>query len=363
LQTIERINFNQKILNKLNSQLKQKKIYVDPIPSPRKTCFTIGHIETGDFLVIDPTAFFSAEVSYRERNNIISSKNLCIVPYICYHSREEKISYGLLEKKDLALLSKGSLEEECSTETLLEEIPDKDNTLIYVILPKDRLEAGKIFIKHKGKWWKDKKEPLPLSLLGLCRTRDFFDVSLRFLPENDTPQGLYIIHGLRYFPEETIRPDIALKIRPLLLDFPENNHSSLNRSIPEKWRKTSWFNEAVLAAVFGRSLLRIHGSPPHRCIEEGDEYITPFSKLRFCRTSGCLNIGSQMLDFIKILVDLQILSPTIEQQLKNKQKFDILLKGVYLIVKDETTASPSPPLPPIDTLFSLEPIDSIPLET
>lgn len=332
----------------LNTQMKQKKIYVTLNKSKQSAYFSQGTIYKEDLLILDFNNVFLATVTRQNTDKSFSKELMSLIPFIGYRGKGKELFSGFIESKDIVRLTIKKMDIDHPREFF--QPTDTNITILYALLPRNRLSAGQLFIYHHGKWVKNEQgQPRSFSILGLCKERNLWEFSKRFLPQSDTPQGVYQIPYILYSKEKKFGYLPRLGLVPLQINR-LSGHKIFD-IFPKNWQESYWFHEALLATLMGRLDLRIHGSAVN-CAQKLEEYYT--SGKHFCRTSGCLSMGHEMDDLLETLSDIDILPKHFRQKTNNGKNFCYPISGLYLVIKDDQEP-PFNPFPLWDR-FALEPL-------
>jgi len=225
---------------------------------------------------------------------------------------------------------------------------DKGNklTLLYVILPKNRLTTGYIKIKHKGEWIKNSNgDDWKLPVMGLSRVTLKKGKNDRIDPDSNTPQGIYRLEGVMKNEE-----NLELGDKPYLdIDSgwlpvgaaPYNfDYYIMSEIINEKYWNDYWINEYALGyAVTGRNLLRIHGNSADP--NNPPKYEDKNTKVLYRPTKGCLNAAGEMQKLLNVLIDIDVISLNYDNSVtfaSGKKKYWNKSKSIgntFVIVKDD----------------------------
>ncbi len=220
-----------------------------------------------------------------------------------------------------------------------------DFTLLYAVLPRDRLSTGTLKIKHKGEWIKDSDGGVwELPVMGLSRVTLGKNKNDRIDPDSNTPQGIYRIEGVMKNEENLElgdKPYLDIDSAWLPIGAAPHNFDSMIMSeiIDEEYWNDYWINEYALGhAVTGRNLLRIHGNSKDP--KEVPTYEDKNTKVLYRPTRGCLNVAENMQPLLDILVELKAISLDYDNSVtfaSGKKKYWNKTKKmgqVFLIVKD-----------------------------
>jgi hypothetical protein len=218
-------------------------------------------------------------------------------------------------------------------------------TLLYAVLPRDRLSTGTLKIKHKGEWIKDSEGNIwALPILGLSRTSLGKNKNDRIDPNANTPQGIYRIEGVMKNEENLElgdKPYLDIDSAWLPVGAAPHNLDTfiMSEIIDRDYWNDYWINEYALGhAVTGRNLLRIHGNSKDP--REVPAYVDANTKVLYRPTQGCLNTAEGMQPLLDILIDLDAITLNYDNSVtfaSGKKKFwnkSKKIGQVFLIVKD-----------------------------
>ena len=277
-------------------------------------------------------------------NSAITFENKQVVPCIVYTKSNRSKKFGwCFYPTDNKL--KEIKYKQANVEDLLDYKNSNKFTLLYVILPKDRLSTGYLKIKHQGEWIKDSNgEIWQMPIMGLSRVTLKKNKNNRIDPDSNTPQGIYRLEGVMKNEENLELGDkpyldidsgwLPVGAAPHNFDYP-----IMSEIIDEKYWNDYWINEYALGyATTGRNLLRIHGNsvdPNHL-----PKYEDKNTKILYRPTKGCLNAADGMNKLLDILVDIGVISLKYDNYVtfaSGKKKYwnkTQSIGRVFVIVKD-----------------------------
>ncbi len=178
-----------------------------------------------------------------------------------------------------------------------------NNTVIYVICPKERNSLCRILIKHKNKWVMNNKGAI-LTLKGIAKSNKFHSQSKRITGNSDTPQGVYKVYAKMLCNDREFGLKPRLNLDSVGINFPPDlpigTFSKKKIDIlPQCQQNLYWFKEWPLSFAMGRRAIRMHGN------QIG---VTPFApewmnlnNNFYRRSRGCINLGIDIDPFFDIL--------------------------------------------------------------
>ena len=321
LEVIERVN-SLKPTDQLTSQdLYEKKINVHESGFSESNAFFLNsRLKQGDQILynLDEAEEFTVTTSL-ESVSIV--KKEILIPYVSWAALDKKKTFGFISKN---ILDRASLKPVVESNISISQIVNYDigqNTVLYVICPKNRKNLCKLSIKHHNKWVRDNKGKV-ITLDAIAKSRSEFhknkNLSTRIGSLRDTPQGVYIMWATMLSDDRMfgLLPRIDLDSSgshyppiPVFGFYQYSLFSSIIEQImPSEVQMQYWFNELPLAYALGRSAIRIHTNTLDTKDEDGKnkEYFKSSKGQKFYYTAGCINLGNNMPKFLKIMNDLKV---------------------------------------------------------
>ncbi len=303
---IKRVNVTSNLQKNINQQINASSITVYAKNHDIKVAFINDKLRINDTVLLN--------LDEKQLINIKNSNSLEIIkdnliPIIYWSGREMRKEFGFISLKKIKFLKEVKYDPVSVNDILKHHTPGM--TVVYVLCPHRRDNLCRIMIKHNDQWIKNSKDDI-LVLHGIARSRYNINYnrddssSIRLAPNSDTPQGIYGLYAsiLSEDPLFGLMPRIDLdmssgfSISPIN-GFPYNIFSSVvDALVPKNAQQDYWVNEWPLAYALGRSAIRIHTNPSNI---DKDKFYMHFDKRSFHRTSGCINLESDLSVFLNIL--------------------------------------------------------------
>lgn len=322
LEVIERVN-SLKPTDQLTLQdLYEKKINIHDLGFSESNAFFLNsRLKQGDQILynLDEAEEFTVTTTLE---SISKMKKEILIPYVSWAALDKKKTFGFISKN---ILDKASFKPAVESNISISQIINYDiigqNTVVYVICPKNRKSLCKLSIKHHNKWVRDDKGKV-IVLDSIAKSRSEFhknkNLSTRIGSLRDTPQGVYIMWATMLSDDRMfgLLPRIDLDSSgscyppiPVFGFYQYSLFSSIIEQImPPEVQMQYWFNELPLAYALGRSAIRIHTNTLDTKDKDGKnkEYFKSSKGQKFYYTSGCINLGNNMPKFLKIMNDLKV---------------------------------------------------------
>lgn len=321
LEVIERVNSLKPTDQLVSQNLYEKKINVhDSGFSEANAFFLSNRLKTGDQILynLDEAEKFTITTI---AENISKTKKEILIPYISWASLDNKKTFGFISK---AVLDKASLKPVVEPNLPVSEIINHDigeNTVIYVVCPKNRKSLCKLSIKDRNKWAQDDKGRV-ITIDAIAKSRPEYHknkkISTRITSLRDTPQGVYIMWATMLSDDRMfgLLPRIDLDSSgayyppiPTIGSYQYPLFSPIIEQImPQEVQRQYWFNELPLAYALGRSAIRIHTNTLDIKDKDGKNklYFKNSNGKKFYYTAGCINLGENMPKFLKIMNDIKV---------------------------------------------------------
>lgn len=231
-------------------------------------------------------------------------------PCIIIKAKDGERKYGLIAAESLSNLVQINDRETSNLDEILNHANHPKLTILYAVMPKNRAHKGKLLIKYKGNWLLDEDgSKLEFPVLGQSKLSSEHQYNGRLYNKGDTPQGIYRINGVMSHSNDHRFGDFAYLDIDNYITQPHGfgydfNSFLLEELLPKsEWNKY-WLNELSLAQNLGRNSFRIHGNNLYKLAEISD--IVDLDNIAL-PTAGCLNLGSKLPEFMKLLAKLKLI--------------------------------------------------------